>query len=757
MAFGTVETWSYLTMEMLICVSALLLFFYPGEKTFYKVPGIIPLLSVNAFILFQIIPLPGNFVKLLSPSTYAIKQSAAGLTGETAWISLSIFPHATIMELLRFSSYVLFYIIAVQFLTDRSLLKKSIAVITWFTALLSLVSIIEFITKSFNSPLAHDKIFWFKTLSHGGTPMGPYVNRNHYAGLMEMIFPLVLAMFLAFRPILARVSFKRRITDFFTQKRVNHHFFYGTAAVLIATSILLSLSRGGILSLSISMIIFSGLIIFKAKQKKTGFFISFIVIIVLFLTGTSGWDAIFKRFESLRNQSGMIYHVRLIYWQDSINIIRDFPLVGTGSGTFEKIYPLYRSFPGNNILEHAHNDYLEFLCTGGIILPALMFFCLFSILYSAAKSFAKRREWYSILLFAGCVTSIGAILLHSFVDFNMQVGANGLYFFFVLALAVSAANTRMRYGLAATYLKQSKTNPFLTGASVLLLLIVVTYVHGGALIANYHFSDYRNIPLAPGIPEKKLREINKAAKTAAALDIFNPGYTGILANTASLLSNNSDALKYYTKSVRMDPKNSQYLMNAGYLIYRQGNHELAETLFRNSIKYDKTNMAAYLNYAAMLFEINQQKKSLGILKQAMSIYTRITDNCLALMVLNHIDEDRMHLALPDRVEPYLVLGDFFKSLGEKKKAEKTYLNALEYLPNETQIRKNYFFHVYKFYQHNQMYEKALHIILTAIQYFPEDAGLHRTAGDLYKKLGIDYRAEEEYRKADILLLFPPDS
>jgi Tfp pilus assembly protein PilF len=63
---------------------------------------------------------------------------------------------------------------------------------------------------------------------------------------------------------------------------------------------------------------------------------------------------------------------------------------------------------------------------------------------------------------------------------------------------------------------------------------------------------------------------------------------------------------------------------------------------------------------------------------------------------------------------------------------------------------HYFLHVYQFYQRNHQYEDALHIILKAIQYFPENHGLHYTAGDLYRKLGIDYRAEEEFRKADIL-------
>jgi len=750
MAFGTVEIWSYLILEVIICASALLFFYSSKNESLYQCPGILPLILVNAFLLFQVIPLPGYFVKILSPSTYDIYQSAAGLTGNIGWLPISIYPRATLMELLRFATYVLFYIIAIQFLADRSLLKKTIAVIAGFAALLSLVAIIEFITESLNYPLPHDKIFWFKELSHGGTPMGPYVNRNHYAGLMEMIFPLALSMFLAYRPRIIKLSFKKKIAAFFNQKRINQHFFYGTAAILIATSVLMSLSRGGILSLSISMIIFSALVIFKAKQKKAGLFIGFIVIIILFLTGTSGWDAIFKRFESLQNQSGLIYDNRLIIWEDSLKIIQDFPLVGTGTGTLEKIYPLYRSFPGDDVLEHAHNDFLEFFCTGGIILPVLMSWCLFSILYPSAESFIKRREWSSILLFTGCITSVSAILIHSFVDFNMQIGANGLYFFLVLALIVSAANTRMRPRLGKTYLKKLKRHPYLVQLSAIILLISSVYVHGGTLFAGYQFSKYRDTPLTPDTPPKILLKMNQAAKTAAAFDIMSPEYTHIVARTALLLKNDPDALKHFNRAIRMDPINSEYLTDSASFLYQQKKYDLAEKFFLKSIQYNQKNMAAYIKYAAMLFEIHQAEKSFTIMKQAISVDTQVTNTCLALMVLNQIDDDRFHLALPDMVEPYLVLGNFFKSMGDHKNAERTYLNALEFLPNETEINKNYFLHVYRFFRNNEQYEKALHVILKAIAYFPDGQGLHHTAGDLYKKLGIDYRAEEEYRKAQIL-------
>ncbi|RJP84268.1 MAG: hypothetical protein C4518_20455 [Desulfobacteraceae bacterium] len=747
LAFGTVEIWSYLIMEFTICASALFLCFSQGEEPLYKVPGLIPLVLVNIFILFQIVPLPIHLVKLLSPAAFAIYHNSFELTGPSDWIPLSIYPRATLMEFFRFSAYALFYVTAIQFLSDRLLLKKTLAVIAGLAGLLSIVVIIEFITGGPNHT-SHENILWIRQLSQGGTPAGPYVNRNHYAGFMEMIFPLMLSLFLVYRPTLAEMPFKKKIADFFNQKQVNHHFLYGAAAILTATSIFLSISRGGIISMTLSMGIFALLLVLKTK-KRTSFLIALILVAVLFLTGTKGWDTIFKRFENIRNQSGeiVLQSDRLIMWEDSKNIIKDFPLFGSGAGTYENIYPGYRTLPGNDILEHAHNDYIEFLCTGGTVMTSLMLLCLFSIFRFAARTYAIRREKFPIYLFIGCAASLSAILLHSLVDFNMQIGANGLYFFFILAVAVSTVHTRMRNGLPSTSLKRSNIRPFITGTSALLLCVGTVYTNGGAMVANCLFSDYRNISPVSDISKNHIDRITRAALDASALDSFNATYRLSAAHAAAMTENNITAYKYYADSVRLDPTNSQHLHEAGAFAYRQGNGGLAEKLFRNSIQYDKKSMAAYFTYAAMLFEENQKEKGLEILRSALTINPKATDACLSLMVLHQIPEEQMYLALPDRMEPHLALGDFFDSLGERQKAEASYLKALEYMPFEKKINKNHFTHIYRFYKKNQSDENALYIIQQAIRYFPDDYELHNMAGDSYKKLGIGYRAEEEYRKA----------
>ncbi|MCW0295094.1 O-antigen ligase family protein, partial [Klebsiella pneumoniae] len=92
-----------------------------------------------------------------------------------------------------------------------------------------------------------------------------------------------------------------------------------------------------------------------------GFLIILIFVLILYAVGWFGWDNIFGRFEKIRYIGGDIREQRLVMWKDSLNIARDFPITGTGFGTFIYIYPKYRTRMGNAVVDHAHNDYIEFL------------------------------------------------------------------------------------------------------------------------------------------------------------------------------------------------------------------------------------------------------------------------------------------------------------------------------------------------------------------------------------------------------------
>jgi ABC-type Mn2+/Zn2+ transport system permease subunit len=167
------------------------------------------------------------------------------------------------MEFFRFASYGALYAVTVQLLSRKDALKKTIAIIIIFASALSFFGILQHL-------LPNGKLYWFRERLLGGVPFGPYVNRNHYAGLMEMLFPLVVGLFLVYKPHVSYISFREKIAEMFNLQRTNLYMLLGFSAVLIGTSIFLSLSRSGTISLCLSMIVFGLLVLGKQADRRGG-------------------------------------------------------------------------------------------------------------------------------------------------------------------------------------------------------------------------------------------------------------------------------------------------------------------------------------------------------------------------------------------------------------------------------------------------------------------------------------------------------
>ena len=206
LAFGTVEPWSYAIMESL-SIAALFLFFLKisskNEPVFYNVPGLIPLLCLLAYVLFQLVPLPSSVVALISPVRYQIQKETIGAFEQINWISLTINRKATLMEFFRIAAYTVFYVLTVQMMTRKKYFKRTITAVIAFASLLSFFSLIQYF-------LPNNRIYWLREVPQLARPFGPYVNRNHYAGLMGMLFPVILSMFLYYKPEVAFESLDRK-------------------------------------------------------------------------------------------------------------------------------------------------------------------------------------------------------------------------------------------------------------------------------------------------------------------------------------------------------------------------------------------------------------------------------------------------------------------------------------------------------------------------------------------------------------------
>ena len=142
------------------------------------------------------------------------------------------------------------------------------------------------------------------------------------------------------------------------------------------------------------------------------------------------------------------------------------------------------------------------------------------------------------------------------------------------------------------------------------------------------------------------------------------------------------------------------------------------------------------------------------MRAAISLEPQKTREYITLMVLNRLSDEEISGSLPERVEPHLLFADYLYKTGKENMAEDEYRNAFQYIKNEKPVTPAYFYAAYRYYMKKNRYDDALRIMRMATEFLPDDAGIRITTAGLYEKLGITYRAAEEYKKA---LLINPKS
>jgi O-antigen ligase/Tfp pilus assembly protein PilF len=752
LAFGAVEPWSLFIMEVSTFIAICIMLFRQRkrETLFYEVPGLLPLMALLSYMGFQLLPLPPEIVRVLSPGTYALYMDSVWLGGPGQWVSLSINKKATLAELLRLASYAGIYVLTVQLHSHARVFRRTVAVIAVFGSVLAFFAIIQHL-------LPNNRIYWIRELTQGGVLFGPYVNRNHYAGLMGMIFPVIMSLFLYYRPKGKRASFRERLVGIFTQPQSNISMLLGFSAVLTAASIFLCLSRGGIASLVMSLIFLGLLLRKRSGMSRRGLLFASTIIVILYAVGWFGWGPIFERFQSLRNSRGEISELRLDLWKDSLNIIRDFPLTGTGFGSYINIYPSYRTIASEGIADHAHNDYIELLTNGGAISMMFLFWFIAVVAVRSYRAFQQRRDPYSLFLYSGILTSIFSILLHGVTDFNMQIGANGLYLFLMLGMVVSASHTRVHEEGKQTLLRNMSDFSAKRLASAVsfaaLLLCVVFY--SGRLLGTFLYSEVRGVSPDSTMSRENLLSVRDTLGRASLFDPLDPEYHYKRARTEALSSNIPGALREYEAAVRLGPANSVYLQSLGLFHWKRGEAKIAGAYLSSGVVRDRRNPDARKRYGALLIEQGKRTEGIDMFKAAALLEPAKTRENITVMVLAGLTDAEIRSALPERADAYIIFANYLEKTGKDAMASDIYTSALSYAGSEIQPSAANFHAAYDYYIRKNLFDRAATALEKAVEIFPRDQTVRLRLAAAYEKEGLKAKALEQYRL--VLEIDPKDA
>ncbi len=743
---------SILFMLEILCFSGLALYVLASLKEsapFYRVPGIMPLGLMIFFMIVQAVPWPAAVVRLISPSAYDVYSRTLGVTGPFRFITLSLDVKATILETLRFSAYASFYILTVQLLSDGSRLKKTVRILASLGAVVSVYALSERF-------FSNGKIYWLFSIPPGNNHVGPYVYKNHYAGFVEMVFPLVFAAFHYYRPRFTYGSFRERLFETLTRPHADAHILFGFVALLMATSQFVSLSRGGIICLSASVVFFIVVSRLRSRAASTRTGRSHALPLYFFLVVLSvswfGWDSVFQRFEDSVNQGITRMNGRQIFWTDSLEIIKDYPLAGSGFGSFGAVYPGYRTFPGNQIVDHAHSDALELAATGGIAGVVLMSFFLISVLLGSLIHYVKRRDSWAVAMATGAMSGGLAILLHSMTDFNYFSNANGLYMFFLAGFLVAASGARFRSN-GPPLAGLMKPFPVRTlGAFAVVFMAVSLWINPGILNGRHAFSALDGVVIDAGTTRKTLDNLGLKALEAVRADPLEGRYALALAMVHDRAGQAEAAEMLYRKALRLKPAHGETAQKAGRFYLARGIGDQGAKLMTASLALSKSDVELRRHGASFLLHAGRRDEGFDVLKTTVALDPGpfSVKVAAAIMADAGIPENLYEQAMPQSTRALYHLADYFESTGHAHRAIQLEAKALDLLNREHPVETWMITRPYRKRLAQGDAEGALDVLRAGLQYLPDDPELLCLAAAMYEKMGIIHKSHELYNKIQVV-------
>jgi O-antigen ligase len=209
----------------------------------------------------------------------------------------------------------------------------------------------------------------------------------------------------------------------------------------MSLAIVLSNSRAGLVVLVFSFFLFTGLSVLAFgragyRELWTRTIVRATVLVVLAMALYIGIGSTIQRF-ALDN---LLHEDRPLYWSNVLGVVRDFPVFGTGLGTFAAAYPAYEKKGGPEmLLTHAHNDYLEYLSELGVVGTVLLFGGVLVLAVRAFLAWRERRNPELKGLALGGIVALAGMGIHTLTDFNLHIPANLVLFTFVLSLTFVTA------------------------------------------------------------------------------------------------------------------------------------------------------------------------------------------------------------------------------------------------------------------------------------------------------------------------------
>lgn len=398
--------------------------------------------AVLLAIALQIVPLPREVVHAVSPARdLFFQQSQIGFNpARFEWTSLSINPDATVVVFLFLAAcalLVLGLVRGIRYVGEEWLVTQLMGL----GVALAVVGVLQR-TMAGGTPAL---VYGFWRPLDGGSPFGPFINRNHFAGWMVMTIPVVLGYSCALvatsrRPARARWTEWMRWGTTVDANRVALVWF---AVLAMGMSVVLTGSRSGMIGVGVGLTVVAASVARRSTSRRARLLVGASPLVILLLAAAwAGLDRALGRF----GPASQDFSVRLEHWRETWLIVRAFPWTGIGLGAYEQVMLVYQHVHRELMYAQAHNDYLQLLAEGGLLVTVPLAATGVVITRTAIRRFSSDEDtvlaqWLRV----GALGGIAGIAIQSCVEFSLQIPANATLLMVLVGLLIHRPNRLSRH------------------------------------------------------------------------------------------------------------------------------------------------------------------------------------------------------------------------------------------------------------------------------------------------------------------------
>ena len=461
LAFGAVYPWAWrplITASAVIGVAAWIVAWRQGARANDR--AVLAALGCVALAaLCQLAPLPRDARLAISPGNetllleqnleYAAAIRLSGVAADGSGLAtpdavesqpLSIAPAATARAVVLLVGFTLLLggLTRLIHVTGARTLCTGLVVVG---ALLAVIGIVQKATLGDHAALGMRIYGFWAPQNPLTTPFGPFVNKNHFAGWMLMALPVALGLGLGWAERASRRMGQgwRDAMSWLSSPDVGKLQLAVLVVLLMGVSLAMTKSRSGIAGFVAAAMLGTVVVGRRFGTGSTRWLgVGGLVLVVVGMFAWAGVD-VGERFSAGAGAVDLRRHI----WHDSGRVVRDFPLVGTGLNTFGQAMLSYQSMLRATHFQEAHNDYLQILVEGGLLIAVPAGVALLLLVRAIRQRFGLQQDdGTTYWLRVGATIGLVAIGLQSLVEFSLQMPGNAALCVVLMAIALHETPTR---------------------------------------------------------------------------------------------------------------------------------------------------------------------------------------------------------------------------------------------------------------------------------------------------------------------------